>query len=195
MTADLLDWPSLAADDFPFPEDIPATWLAGELSSMLIAPDPRIRDDYAYTAAARWIRQGHLDAVLDALGDTAASRFDHQEIQARTFAPLILRAVLERGSNTRGCVTQVSAERWYAAFSAWFSTEEDTRGWDESRGWLHAVAHGADAAAAFASFLPDRGADVLELCARRMTATSAFRYTQLEDARLARAVTRILQAP
>jgi hypothetical protein len=62
-------------------------------------------------------------------------------------------------------------------------------------GWLHAVAHGADAAAEFAKNLPGRRTDLLELCARRMTAKSDYRYVQLEDARLARAMTRILQAP
>ncbi|MFE6365456.1 hypothetical protein ACFVP3_36350 [Streptomyces sp. NPDC057806] len=53
MSADLVDWPSIAADGFPFPEAVPVSRLVGELSAMLISPDPVIRDDYAYTAAAR----------------------------------------------------------------------------------------------------------------------------------------------
>ncbi|MFI9781443.1 hypothetical protein ACIHCV_43780 [Streptomyces sp. NPDC051956] len=53
MRADFVDWPSIAADGFPFPEAVPASQLADELSAMLISPDPEIRDDYAYTAAAR----------------------------------------------------------------------------------------------------------------------------------------------
>lgn len=163
---------------------------------MLLSPDPEIRDDYAYTAAARWIRDGRLDDVLEALGDTAASRFIHPEVQARTFAPLILCCVLTRGHTVPGLLPKQAAERWYAEFSAWYPVEQDTRGWDESLGWLHAVAHGADAAAAFAKALPDRRTELLELCARRMTAAkSDYRYAQLEDARLARALLRILQAP
>ncbi|MFJ4953043.1 DUF2785 domain-containing protein [Streptomyces sp. NPDC088760] len=92
-------------------------------------------------------------------------------------------------------MTQAAAERWYAAFSAWYPAEQDTRGWDDSLGWLHAVAHGADAAAAFARVLPNRREELLELCARRMTARQSDHHVQLEDARLARALTRILQAP
>lgn len=196
MSADLVDWASTAADGFPFPEGVPASRLAAELSDMLVSPDPVIRDDHAYTGAARWIGEGRFDQVLETLGDTAAGRFTHPEVQARTFAPLILCSVLARGRTVPGLVPQKAAERWYTAFSAWYPTEQDTRGWDDSLGWLHAVAHGADAAAAFATALPGRRTELLELCARRITAEHAdYRYAQLEDARLARALTRILHAP
>jgi hypothetical protein len=127
MSADVVDWPSIAADGFPFPEAVPASLLADELLVMLISPDPEIRDDYAYTAAARWIREGHLDEVLEALGDTATSRFSHPAVQARTFAPLILCSVLTRGHTVPGLVPKEAAERWYAEFSAWYPAEQDTR--------------------------------------------------------------------
>jgi hypothetical protein len=196
MSTVLLDWPSLAAGGFPLPAGVPASRLAGELSAMLVSPDPVVRDDHAYTAAARWIGEGHLDGVLEDLGDGAAGRFTHPEVQARTFAPLLLCRVLNRAAVVPGLVTEAAAERWYAAFRAWYPAEEDTRGWDDALGWLHAVAHGADAAAAFAKVLPGRRTALLELCARRMTAPGAtHRYDQLEDARLARALTRILQSP
>jgi uncharacterized protein DUF2785 len=71
-------------------------------------------------------------------------------IQARMFAPLVLRCVLARAAVAPRAVPKTAAERWYAAFTAWYLTECDTRGWDDSLGRLHAVAHGADAAAAFA---------------------------------------------
>ncbi|MFF7328756.1 DUF2785 domain-containing protein [Streptomyces sp. NPDC008150] len=191
-----LDWKSLAADGFPFPERAGAPRLAAELSAMLVSPDPVIRDDLAYAAAARWIDAGSLDEVLTELGDTAATRFDHPEVQARTFAPLILCRVVTRGAAVPGLVPAGAVERWYARFAAWYPAERDTRGWDDSLGWLHAVAHGADAAAAFAQALPARRRELLHLCARRVTeARTPYRYHQLEDARVARAVTRILRDP
>ncbi|MET7618019.1 DUF2785 domain-containing protein [Streptomyces sp. NPDC005408] len=196
MSTDLVRWSSIAAEGFPFPDAVSASRLSDELSAMLVSPDPEVRDDHAYTAAARWIREGHLDEVLEDLGDTAADRFTHPEIQARTFAPLVLRCVLTRGHAVPGTVPEAAAERWYAGFSSWYPSERDTRGWDDSLGWLHAVAHGADAAAAFAQALPARRTELLELCARRMTAAHAdYRYAQLEDARLAHALSRILLAP
>lgn len=196
MVKDLVDWPAVAGSGFPFPAEVPAGELAGELGAMLVSPDPVVRDDHAYTAAARWIREGDFDGVLAAVGDTAAERFGHPEVQARTFAPLILKCVLARGREVPGAVPEAAVRRWYAEFTAWYPAEEDTRGWDDALGWLHAVAHGADAAAAFAAALPDRRTDLLETCARRMTAGgTAYRYVQLEDARLAAAITRILLAP
>ncbi|MFG2951458.1 DUF2785 domain-containing protein [Streptomyces adustus] len=195
MPTDHFTWSSIAAEGFPFPEGVPASRIGDELSAMLVSPDPEVRDDQAYTAAARWIGEGRLDEVLEHLGDTAVRRFTHPEIQARTFAPLILRCVLARAVAAPGVIPKAAAERWYAPFAAWYPTERDTRGWDDTLGWLHAVAHGADAAAAFAQALPGRRAELLGLCARRMTAVTDYRYVQLEDARLARAIARILLVP
>ncbi|MFD9500291.1 DUF2785 domain-containing protein [Streptomyces sp. NPDC060035] len=190
------DWLTIAEDGFRFPDTVTASRMGEELSAMLASPDPVIRDDYAYSAAARWIEEGHLDEVLEDLGDRAAGRFGHAEIQARTFAPLLLARVLTRGHRAPGTVPKAAVERWYDPYASWYASEHDTRGWDDTLGWLHAVAHGADAAAAFALALPARRTDLLELCARRMTAADAdHRYEQLEDARLARALTRILLAP
>jgi hypothetical protein len=96
----------------------------------------------------------------------------------------------------RGLVGEGDVRRWYGAFAGWYPRERDVRGWDDELGWLHAVAHGADAAAAFAKALPELRGEILQLCARRFTVTDTdYRYVQMEDARLARAITRILLAP
>jgi hypothetical protein len=94
-----------------------------------------VRDEQAYRVVATWIRRGVLDDRLAALGDAMVERLRHPEIQARTFAPLILAAVLERHLP--------SERRWLEEFTSWWPAEEDTRGWDDHLGWLHAVAHGA----------------------------------------------------
>ncbi|WUH91968.1 DUF2785 domain-containing protein [Streptomyces sp. NBC_00433] len=196
MRKDLLDWTAVAAENFAFPTGVAPRLIGDELAAMLVSPDPRVRDEHAYTAAAGWIRAGHLDDVLVAMGDTAAERFTHPEVQARAFAPLVLKCVLARGQRLPGAVPEAVALRWYAGFAAWYPYEADTRGWDDTTGWLHAVAHGADAAAAFAAALPDRRTALLELCAHRMTARpTGYRYVQFEDARLAAAITRTLLAP
>uniref|UniRef100_UPI0036D414D2 DUF2785 domain-containing protein n=1 Tax=Sphingopyxis terrae TaxID=33052 RepID=UPI0036D414D2 len=89
----------------------------------------------------------------------------HPDIQARSFAALVLARVLDRVRAVPQVVAEETTDRWYGAFAAWFPAEVDTRGWDDTLGWLHAVAHGADAAAAFASVLPWRGSALLDLCA------------------------------
>ncbi|GAA4557999.1 DUF2785 domain-containing protein [Planotetraspora kaengkrachanensis] len=196
MPSASVDWPSVAAVGFPFPRDVAVRRLADELSAMLVSPDPTVRDDHAYTALARWTGEGHLDELLVDIGDTSARRFTHPDIQARSFAALVLARVLDRVRAVPRAVPEETADRWYGTFAAWFPAEVDTRGWDNTLGWLHAVAHGADAAAAFATVLPCRGSALLDLCARRMIAEATRHcYVQLEDARLARAITAILFAP
>ncbi|MFJ9803989.1 DUF2785 domain-containing protein [Streptomyces wuyuanensis] len=196
MTTDPVDWPSITAAGFPFPDGVSPSLIADGLSGLLVDADPEVRDARAYTALARWARGGHLDGVLERLGDTAAERFTHPEVQARAFAPLVLRCVLDRAGAVPGLVPEAAVRRWHAGFASWYPSERDTRGWDGSLGWLHAVAHGADAAAAFARRLPEERTGLLELCARRFTAPhTGYRYEQLEDARLARAITGILLAP
>jgi hypothetical protein len=196
MTTRTVDWAGLAAAGFPYPDGVEAGRIGEELAVVLVSADPVVRDEYGYTAAAGWIRAGHLDEVLVAVGDAAAGRFDHPEVQARTFAPLVLKCVLARAAQLPGAVPEAAVLRWYDGFAGWYPRESDTRGWDDALGWLHAVAHGADAAAAFAGALPGRRTDLLELCAQRMTARDTdYRYVQVEDARLAAALTRILLAP
>ena len=196
MRTDHVDWPVVAAAGFPLPAGVPVARLADDLAEMLVSADPLVRDDHAYTAAARWIRAGHFDGLLAGMGDAAAERLTHPEVQARTFAPLILKCVLARGQEVPGVLPEKTVLRWYDGFAAWYPAEHDTRGWDDALGWLHAVAHGADAVAAFAGALPGRRTELLELCARRMTADgTAYRYVQVEDARLAAAITRVLLAP
>ena len=188
-----LDWAAIAAEGYRYPDGVTATYLAGELTEQLTSRDPRVRDIQAYSTAAVWIRDGRFDAVLEQVGDDAAARFGHPEVQARTFAPLVLDLVLTRSLQAPGLVSDAAAERWYAAYSAWYPAERDTRGWDDELGWLHAVAHGADVASTFAEVLPRHRGGVLELCALRMTARDTdYRYAQLEDARLARAITAVL---
>ncbi|CAL9465100.1 DUF2785 domain-containing protein [Streptomyces sp. NPDC095602] len=196
MSSPSPDWAALAAARFPFPEAVPVPDLVAGLSRMLVSPDPAVRDDQAYTALARWTREGRLDAVLGELGDLGARRLGHAEVQARAFAPLVLRCVLERAAVVPGAVPEARLAGWYERFRDWYPAERDTRGWDDRLGWLHAVAHGADAAGAFGAVLPERRVELLRLCARRMTAPETdYRYAQLEDARLARAVCRLLAAP
>jgi hypothetical protein len=62
-------------------------------------------------------------------------------------------------------------------------------------GWLHAIAHGADLVGALGSSPRLTGgelAELLNVAARRMTALTDYRYAQMEEDRLARAIVSIL---
>ena len=182
----MIDWNAVISDDCAVPDDLGGA--VDELVLMLAAADPVVRDEQAYRVLATWIRRGVLDGRLAALGDTMAERLRHPEIQARTFAPLILAAALERDLSVE--------RRWFEEFTAWWPAEEDTRGWDEHLGWLHAVAHGADLAGSFGARLPpDDLPDLLATIARRVVAPTFYRYEQMEEDRVAEAAVRILRRP
>src|SRR4051794_10616907 len=116
------------------PSDRPLADLVVELSAMLRSPDPAVRDRQAYSTLATWIGRGVLGQhELRALGAEMVARFADPEIQARTFAPLILASIVSVG---------VFESAWVPPFERWYVAEENLRGYDGKLGWLHAVAHG-----------------------------------------------------
>ena len=181
------------------PDDLAA--LVEELRS----PDPRVRDDGAYSSLARRIPDGRADEHLAALGDAGAALLADPAIQARSFGALLLALVVDRVNtlassipdreNAAADVRPIDMVRWLAVFLTWYSGEQDLRGHDETLGWLHAVAHGADTLGAFAgSHLLDRSEllMLLDVAAERLHAPTAYHLTQQEDDRLGVAVLTIL---
>lgn len=99
-----------------------------ELLTMLRSPDPVERDDVAYLAMMRRIVGGAEDVGLVELGDELARRLTDPEIQARTFAVLLLSEVVARDMQT-GHATAEAVLRWRDAFARWYPEETDLRGW------------------------------------------------------------------
>ncbi|MET9671925.1 DUF2785 domain-containing protein [Streptomyces sp. NPDC006482] len=180
----MTDWNGIEAADYAIPADRDLEELTGELSRALADPDPGIRDGAAYSVLATWIERGVIDEPRRlALGDEMAARFDDPEIQARTFAPLVLAMLVRKGD---------FRSEWVDALARWYPAEEDLRGHDEKLGWLHAVAHGADLLDVFGRHAEADPVRMLDLAAARLTAPTAHVWDQLEDDRLARAIARIL---
>ena len=183
----MTDWQAVLDADLTVPDTAPLLELVAELSTDLASPDPVRRDRHAYTILATWIKRGVLDeAALRALGEEQAARFSDERIQARTFAPLILAAIVERG---------VHDERWRDAFVAWYPAETDLRGHDPSLGWLHAIAHGADLLGVFGMSPHVEPGEMLETAAFRLIAPTEHVWRDQEDDRLAFALGRILTRP
>ncbi|WP_051969759.1 DUF2785 domain-containing protein [Kitasatospora azatica] len=156
-----------------------------ELSAALRSPDPAVRDEHAYVGLVELIPKLSSEQ-RQALGDEMAERFADPEVQARTFAPLILAALVKHGAY---------APHWLSAFADWYLAEQDLRGYDAELGWLHAVAHGADLLGAFGVHSPADPVALLELGAARMVAPTAQVWDALEDDRLAYALAGILTGP
>lgn len=167
------------------------------LLGLLRSPDPHERDDIAYTELVGRIESGEEDDGLAKLGDQMAAMFSEPQIQARTFAALILAEVVARDRIT-GLAGQSSVRGWRDAFAAWYRSEEDLRGWDKRLGWLHAVAHGADALGAFGRsprLNPDDLSGLLALGRDRVLRPTDVLFANQEDDRLAYALALVLTRP
>lgn len=183
----MIDWAEVVAGDFPVAADLESA--VAELCTMLADPDPVVRDELAYPILLTWIRRGALDDRLEHLGATMVARLKHPQVQARTFAPLILAAAVNRDAPGTPLPT------WRDAFVAWWLAETDIRGWDDELGWLHAIAHGADLAGALGAsprLAGDDLAGLLTVVARRVVTETDYRYAQMEEDRVARAMLKIL---
>ncbi|MER8047633.1 DUF2785 domain-containing protein [Streptomyces sp. NPDC094032] len=180
----MTDWSGVVDADYAVPADRDLGELVGELSRALADPDPEVRDGAPYAVLYTWLQRGVVDEGRRLeLGDEMAARFGDAEIQARTFAPLVLDMIVAAGG---------FSEAWVDAFERWYPAEGDLRGYDEKLGWLHAVAHGADLLARFGRHAEVEPVRMLELAAARLTAPTGHVLDQLEDDRLARAVARVL---
>jgi hypothetical protein len=182
------DWKNVVASDFPVAADLDSA--VAELCAMLASPDPVVRDELSYPILLTWIRRGALDDRLEHLGAAMVARLEHPQVQARTFAPLILAAAVNREA-----VPEKATRGWRDAFVAWWLAETDIRGWDDELGWLHAIAHGADLAGALGAsprLAGDDLAGLLTVVARRVVTETDYRYAQMEEDRVARAMLKIL---
>ncbi|WBQ04896.1 DUF2785 domain-containing protein [Kribbella sp. CA-293567] len=172
----MTDWAQVRANGFAVPAGRPVDELVAELSGMLRSPDPVVRDGQAYSTLATWIGEGVLDTdALRALGDEMVGRFADPEIQARTFAPLILDAIVSEG---------VFEPAWVPPFERWYVAEEDLRGFDPKLGWLHAVAHGSDLLGALARVPAVEPVQMLRLGVGRLLTPTEYVLRDLEDDRL-----------
>jgi hypothetical protein len=164
------------------------------LLDMLRSADPHERDDVAYTELSRRIAEGDADERLLVTGNEMADRFADPEIQTRSFAALILADIAARDRLAR-LLPSSAVLAWSDRLSRWYRNEPDLRGWDEHLGWLHAVAHGADALGSF-GLSRHLGArelrGLLDLARDRLLQPTDVVFANQEDDRLAYAITVVL---
>ena len=184
----MTDWQRIQANHFAFPEGSSVEGLVTELVDMLASSDPKIRDELALSALATWVDEGVVpDDQLRPLGDLMARRFQADQVQARSFAPLVLDVIVA----SRG----VCELRWVDAFEDWYATETDLRGHHDDLGWLHAVAHGADLLGTFGRCVDVEPRRMLDLAATRMLAPTVTVWHDQEHDRLAYALGKVLTRP
>lgn len=145
-------WRGWLRPDAPRPAAAELPALVRELDTLLISPDPVQRDEVAFSLFARWIYRDRCVALADRrwllsrwqerLGDRIELD-DSDGAAARSFAALSL-SLLAALDNEAAFLSADEFASLLAAATTYLLNERDVRGWTESHGWLHSVAHTAD---------------------------------------------------
>lgn len=189
-----VNWKDVLDDDFRVPPDRPLADLTEELTQMLGATDPEVRDGLAYPTLATWVERGVYDDLLPGLGDGMVAGLkvglgepEGDDVFRRCFSVLVLAECIKR-DNGRPLVLGGKVLQWGDAIATWLLRERDTRGYVNGKGWAHAIAHGADALGVLAGS-PHLGKAeltvVLDVIADRLLSPDGQVYAHGEHDRLA----------
>jgi Protein of unknown function (DUF2785) len=191
-------WRAVARDKYAPPpgSDVPA--LTDELAGLLSSPDPELRDDIAYSTLTSWIYQqkivtaGALRPLIDRLLANltrGVGERDTDGVFGRSFSALVLSVVVAR-DNADPVLDAAAWQRIDAAALAYLAAEQDLRGYDAGKGWMHSAAHTADLLKFLgrSRYLDVAGQrQILDGISNKLTSASVV-FTHGEDERLARAV-------
>lgn len=147
------EWVALAKGGFEVPPGRTAVDVLLEMNPLLSSPDPVLRDDVAYTAAERWIlRDKRVDpAGLRRLLERWSTNLDAglgekgtDTVFGRSFSALSL-SVVAAADLQSPFLEPAEVQAFFDRLLDYFAREQDLRGFDPARGWMHTVAHTSDA--------------------------------------------------
>jgi hypothetical protein len=199
------EWAALRDAKFAVPAGRTAFELLNEMNRLLGSSDPFLRDNVAYEAAARWI---YTDAALTAdeqrriLGMWTANlgaglgEASGDAAFKRSFSALSL-SVMAARENAAPFLTQEEFDRFLGDMLDYFARERDTRGFDATRGWIHAAAHTADVLKFLArspKLTPAGQARILAAIDAKCAAFGQV-FAWAEDERLAQVVASLARRP
>jgi hypothetical protein len=195
-------WRDIAKNKYAVPDNQSAFALAQELSSYFASPDPELRDELAYSILDVWIvYRNHLStpellSLLDQWQDNLRSGIGEtstDSVLKRSFSALSLAALAERDLKS----PFFAEDRFRALLDrtlAYLKDERDLRGFDPTKGWIHATAHTADLLAFLAANpllkLEDQSRILLGVSERLSSAHQIFSFG--EQDRLANVISTIV---
>ncbi|MFZ2504164.1 MAG: DUF2785 domain-containing protein [Nocardioides sp.] len=195
-------WKQVLSTGLTVPTDRPLVDLTAELTTMLGAVDPEIRDGMAYPTLATWIQRGTYDDLLPGLGDGMAAGLvvglgeaNTDSVFRRSFSALVLAECISH-DRTAGLLPAGKILEWGDRIATWFLRERDLRGYVLGKGWAHAIAHGADAIGALADsphLAKPELTVMLDVIADRLLLPTESLLTAGEPDRLAMATMRVLR--
>jgi hypothetical protein len=174
--------------------------LALALVPCLAAADPVLRDEIAFESLSAWMRSRQLStqvatAILERLQPQLAAGLVDPTGFVKPFAALTLAEVARMDRMERF----LSDPQWSALLTAatgYLAGVRDYRGFDQTEGWRHGVAHGADLSLQLAMNARASKADLdalLTAIAAQVVPAGAHFYIYGEPSRLVRATLVIAQ--
>lgn len=195
-----VDWREVPASGFRVPEGTSLPDLTAELVELLGDADPVLRQDVALTVLTTWIDRGVYDDLLIGLGDGIATgllavRPGGDGVFRRVGSARALGRCIARDSR-RSLVPRSKVLEWGDRIATWLLAERDLRTHVPGKGWVQAIAYGADALGELA-VSPHLGRAetraVLEVLGDRVLAEVPFPWTGTEADRLAHAAVRLIR--
>lgn len=145
-------WIAIRANDFAVPEGEQPYPLLLEMNELLGSTDPLLRDEVAYSAAARWVYRKRLlspEQNRELLGlwranlSVGLGERGTDSVLRRSFNALDL-SLLAALDNEAPFMTQEDFDGLLRDAVDYLERERDTRGYDATKGWVHAAGHTAD---------------------------------------------------
>lgn len=175
------------------------------LSRSLASPDPKLRDDLAFTILSDWIYDKALldpeelrPLIAELLSNLRVGLEEEgsDKVLLRSFSALTLSVIAARDNKQPFLRAEEFRQLLDGALS-YFAAERDTRGFDETKGWIHTVAHTSDLLKFLARSRYLAAADqarILDALSKKIEAVSNI-FGEGEDERMARVVISLLHRP
>ncbi|WP_245625013.1 DUF2785 domain-containing protein [Paenibacillus stellifer] len=177
--------------------------LIQEMIDNIGSMDAQLRDELIYTTLSHWIpgnfpTANELEQLLPVVLDNNHLLFKLGEtnidsVFTRSFSMLVIPLLFMRHKESpflsREQIHQIKEKVFYNV-----QNEQDYRGYDEEKGWAHAIAHAADALDDLAQFSELDKNDlliILDLLYEKMTITDRI-YSYAEDERMVNSVISVL---
>ncbi len=196
-------WQSIMDNEYAVPPDFSVETLTAELLTYLGSTDPELREGPAYAILDAWIHQGYYshaelwEMATQLLHNLSIGLGEQQSdtVFRRAFSLLILTEIVYHDL-LHPTLKETEVRQLLEQALAYFAAEQDLRGYDSEKGWIHSIAHAADFLWVLTQHRFVSAPDltrIMDALAGKITAPVAHVYLYGEEERLARTVMGALQ--
>jgi len=144
-------WQSIRDADYAVPEGYSLTELTSELVEYLGSPNPVLRHTFGYSILGYWIERGVYstrqlrELIMQMVGNLSQGLKERNtdSVFRRSFSALVLAEIVAR-DNHQPFLRETEIKNLLRWTIEYLLAERDLRGYTNTKGWAHAIAHTAD---------------------------------------------------